>query len=562
MNVRPEDLVELLDGIDPSKPHSRNALGQRQWIVRCRVPVVLDAEFGSRHEQRILKAAEGAPAQRAEGEGATNTDGKKEDVIIGPSSSTSQDWYGTRMTRECLEDMAAQFKAGVDYLPRHHSFWESVEWYEQIGATFDAELVRSTVKNPPEGESATEQWILLTHTKLWLSMEIAQRLVDRCIEGHPPGQSIGGWFREIQVTYDDDGYVVYPINVMRVELDHLAAVRSPANPDADKVWLALSTKLETASASLRSTDPAPGQTPTPNPSAAPPAGAGSFEARSAPVPGATDSSSVQQGETPAPEPVGTPTPQVQHSDAGAQPPSTASDPTGRAEVDMTPEQMAALAALIGEQMRAALAPVQEGLAQVRAAQSGGDPAPAREPELTPEQKLERAEQRAREADQARAAAEQRALAAEQLLNAGGSPRSGQRNTGGAPPSPGQGSGNGAIPELFRGPDGTTDMRTIAPNACRRIARSGGEEDLMPALVLHMDGTKALAQFAQVQGTSKRLAQLCLDTELLQEDRVFSRTGKLRCKAESELRELLSDIIYSGAQDGLIRSGSQYTSWAG
>lgn len=557
--MRPEDLVQLLSQIDANKPDARDALGRRMFNIRCAVPFTFDCgALGMRIERpEDAQQRDRNPQQRAE----VPTSGKER--IIGPASSTSQDWYGTRMVKTCLEDMAEQFKRGVDYLPRHHSWIQAVEWYEQIGRTVDAELRRGEVKNPPEGESATEQWILYTHTDLWMRKEIARELVENIEDGNPPGQSIGGWFREIQVTYDDDGYVVYPINILRVELDHLAAVRSPANPDADRVWLALSTKLGELGASLRSSEEVPARSTPPPESSAAPVEPSSLESRSAPIPspdgsipGTTDASRVEQAATPAipdsGDVVGTANPS---SDAEASPPSPSSDASGRAsEVEMTEEQLRALLGEFTETLRGEIGELRN---RVDAVAGGNAPAP----ELTPEQRLAAAEERVRQAEAARIAAEQRAQAAEQMLNAGGGSRSGQRGQGGGAPS---GTGNGGqpeVPELFRGPDGRTDMRSIAPGACKLVARSGGEIDLSPALVLRHDGIKPLAQYAQVQGTSKRLAQFCLDNEDLHERNVFSRSGKLRRREESELRDMLSEIIWHGCQDGLIASGTQNTSWA-
>ena len=60
---------------------------------------------------------------------------------------------------------------------------------------------------------------------------MSEKLMRRIGRGESIGQSIGGWFTQLQVVQNDDGEVERVI-VQGVELDHLAITRSPANPDS------------------------------------------------------------------------------------------------------------------------------------------------------------------------------------------------------------------------------------------------------------------------------------------------------------------------------------------
>jgi hypothetical protein len=262
VDVRPdniEDLIEIAAQLDQSRSVALEN-GRRSFAIRCRIPVILAAPTAGFR----FKTSELGPrdAARATDAGGSAPKGEVLDRIEGPASSTSVDFYGTRMTKPCLEMMAEQFKKGVSYLPRHHSFLNTVEWFDQMGMTVDARLERAQVAEPAEGEEASDQWILYASTDLYDDNPMCETMLARIRAGRPPGQSIGGWFTEINVTYDEDGCVQYPIDVMGVELDHLAAVRSPANPDADKIWLAVQRQLDTLGQSLRAA-PAPGPPATP-----------------------------------------------------------------------------------------------------------------------------------------------------------------------------------------------------------------------------------------------------------------------------------------------------------
>jgi hypothetical protein len=94
-------------------------------------------------------------------------------------------------------------------------------------------------------------------TRLYPDHPLTAELLRRVDRGDKIGQSIGGWFTEIRLIADEDGEVGRVI-VEEVELDHLAATRSPANPDS---WITtLRDKVVAAFRSItleRSIDEAP-----------------------------------------------------------------------------------------------------------------------------------------------------------------------------------------------------------------------------------------------------------------------------------------------------------------
>lgn len=499
--VNPSDLVELLS--QPDLDVAPGADGLRRCSVRARVPFV----FNVAAPRRIV---EPVAAQRAMGDvAAEGTSGVE--AIEGVASSTSEDYYGTRMTKPCLDDMAAQFTRGVDYLPRHHSWSETVEWDGVIGRTYEGEVVRAQVAAPKEGESMQEQWALLARTKLKMRKPLAVDLLACIDEGNAPGQSIGGWFTEFIVTYDEEGRVVYPIDVMRVELDHLAAVRSPANPDSTAVWKVLGDKLAAAGRAVAPPAPAPASTPAPV-----------LEARSAPVP-VPDSGGGATA--PAPDPVG--------SQQRAK------------EIDMDPKQFE-------EMMARALAPL---VTRIEAIDARTQPQAPAAPPAAPVAPAARAAEPP-PADmaaywQARATAAEAQASAMIAAAASGVQAPGQRTAAAPPAAPAN-----AVPPLFRARNGL-DLRTIAPNACREAARVGAEE-VSGDIVLRMDGMKGLAQLAKANGEASQLSDMVLAEPGLTETSFVPR--ELRKKSADDLRSMLSDVIFAGIMDGLIRSKATSASW--
>lgn len=150
-------------------------------------------------------------------------------VIEGVTSSTSVDWYGTEMSPRALDDMADQFRAGVDLFPRHGGWSNPVEWNEVLGRTFAAEVERADVANP--ADESEPGFVLTIRANVDPKAPGAAELERRLDSGQPIGLSIGGWFLEVRYVVDDDGEI-QRIIIDRVELDHTAVVRAPANPDS------------------------------------------------------------------------------------------------------------------------------------------------------------------------------------------------------------------------------------------------------------------------------------------------------------------------------------------
>lgn len=550
MALRPANIASLEIGrIDRNAPIHRTDDGRPVYRVRCRVPFsfdapapVLKAAVGTVAAPELAQLAEGSegpavPAQRAEGSPV---------LIEGIASSTSVDWYGTRMTPQALESMRAQFVRGVDYFPRHHGWLSSVEWDEVMGRTVDARVERATVKNPHEASEA--QSVLYCTTMLDMSEERAQKLLRRIEAGRAPGQSIGGWFTEIQVTYsDDDEYEAQDIAILEVQLDHLAAVRSPANPDADKVYKALAAGLSECVQRNATAD-----------------GLGVEELADRfviTVPGeASDEEATRTGEPAEARSAAAPAP-VDVSSSEAIPPrpeaATQARETPEESMPMTPEEIAALGAGIATAVEAGVARAFQ--AQAEAQRAAAPPAPAA-PAVAPvnplQAELDAANARAR-------AAEARAQAAETMAAVQPAQRAAVQPT--EPPKVAE----RELPAV-RGPGGV-DLRSIAPKAVRAAARAG--EAVTPGLVMRQDGPKAVAQLAKAEGYSA-LAELALGDELLISDRkgavraLAARYGARSKVTDADVEDrdtggigdLLHDVIRAAVDDGLITPASQYSSW--
>jgi hypothetical protein len=563
VDVRPqniEELVEILSRIDPSAPDARDASGRPVFHLRCKIPVVLDVPSGG---FRFRKREEGGEAQREAGGAQTESEGRGIlDRIEGPASSTSVDWYGTRMTLPALEDMASQFRKGVDYLPRHHTWMRSVEWDETMGVTVDARIERAQVAEPAEGDGEGDGWILYATTDLFDDCPQCETMLSRIQMGRPPGQSIGGWFTQVSVTYDEDGYVIYPIDVLGVQLDHLAAVRSPANPDANKVWLAVQRQLEELGQVFRS---APVPEP-PAPTAEPP------------VPATTVVLDIEPDEAPASRSIENvlancdPEDVVRYltsSGQGSAAPIPEPRSSGRLEFpNMTPEQLAALISRsVADSLAVALGPISARLDALEAAQNRTAPAPEPNRDATPpaptETSAERVMRERAEAAEARAresAARLAALEAEPQRQAA-------RNTPNpAAPTP---SGAPQIPAFARvGSAG--DLRSIAPMTARIVARAGDEigEAEIPHVVWQRDGLDALSQYAKALGEAPTVNALVAREKALTVDPSrISDTGhdfavfrgglypeptQLRCKSDAELKAILADLVYAATRDRIVQ----------
>jgi hypothetical protein len=149
--------------------------------------------------------------------------------IRGIASSTGVDWYGTEMTHNALLSMQRQFSSteGRAYVPTH---WES-EWMQVIGTTRSAEIMSvDRVDNPADpGEPAFVLWV---ESDIDLTTKRGRELVKVLRTGRGVGQSIGGWFTNLTFQEDRNGDIER-IFVNDVELDHLAATRTPANSDSE-----------------------------------------------------------------------------------------------------------------------------------------------------------------------------------------------------------------------------------------------------------------------------------------------------------------------------------------
>lgn len=577
MDVRPkniEELVEILSRVDPSAPDARDASGRPVFHVRCRIPVILNVAEGGFRFQKVQETH--TPVQLAAGETAPAAEADDREIldrIEGPASSTSVDWYGTRMALPALEDMASQFRSGVDYLPRHHSWMSSVEWYDVMGRTVDARIERAQVAEPAPNDGVGDGWILYCSTDLYADSEYSPKMLSRIRAGHPPGQSIGGWFTQISVTYDDDGCVIYPIEVLGVQLDHLASVRSPANPDSDKVWLAVQRKLGELGQTLRPA-PAPGENRSPEPPVAPdPA------PQTVPAPETELGTPVVVAVPPGELPVALSTdllasidfnevlrhlvPPSTSSGQGASAPIPEPRSSGRLEIStMTPEQLAELMKRsIGDALSAALAPISERLTalEARGSTAAADPTPAAPSPVAAQPAETSAERVMRE----------RAEAAERRIAALEAEPQRQAARGVPNPAPAQTGGNGPqIPDFARvGRAG--DLRTIAPTAARIVARAGDEvgTDEVPHLVWQRDGLGALSEYARACGEAPTVNALIAREKCLTADASrISETGQdfavfrgglypapdqLRSKSEAELKAILADLVFAASRDRLI-----------
>lgn len=230
-------LVNAIGGIDWTKPEGRDAAGKRFWTlsftpgqIPFETPSV--ATFRRVADPVVSSGEPPAPETRAADK---SPKGGKRALIQGISSSSSVDFYGTEMSLQALTSMAAQMIRGISYLPRHNygMFGASVEWDEVIGRTVGATVAPAqSVLNAYD--PAEQQYILTTDTALYEDEPLAQALLRRVDREEPIGQSIGGWFTSLRIVQNEEGETERVI-VLDVDLDHLVATRSPANPDADGI---------------------------------------------------------------------------------------------------------------------------------------------------------------------------------------------------------------------------------------------------------------------------------------------------------------------------------------
>ena len=264
-------------------------------ILRCRVPFRFSMPDG------------GATVARAKA--AEETETPEGDVVRlrGVASSTSVDWYDTEMSKNCLDQMAAQMSVGVPILPKHPSWsGEGGEWDDEMGRTVKASVEMMPVANPHE-DSAGKEYVLTFEAELDADDPKVQTLERRAKRGQPIGTSIGGWMLRVIFEEDDDGDISRVI-IDDIELDHHALTRSPANPDANYIEVFRSLAAAARPAPVvaaapvpipdeiaveqveESTPPAPTETPIPDGPAveAAPLEVEHHEERGTPAPGEDD----------------------------------------------------------------------------------------------------------------------------------------------------------------------------------------------------------------------------------------------------------------------------------
>lgn len=202
-------------------------LGAGEHVVRCAPGT---AQF------RLPASVRRAPAPPSD-ESDSDTRAKNSETreapdsfrLEGVASSTSVDWYGTEMSPRALESMREQFTRGVDVFPRHGGFLDTIEWDEVVGRTDTAIMQETSVAEA--ADPSERGFILKVQADINRAAPRAVELERRIDEGQPIGLSIGGWVTEIRYVTDEDGEVIRVI-IEDVSLDHVALVRSPANPDS------------------------------------------------------------------------------------------------------------------------------------------------------------------------------------------------------------------------------------------------------------------------------------------------------------------------------------------
>ncbi len=254
--------ITAIPQINWSEPDHVSENGTKTYSVRCRVPFsdlqpsIVKCATTVRRRDDALDLIDTAkdmglelPELRVisdDGEGillpedATGDTGSDDEVnwgdlplMNGVASSTSVDFYGTEMSLAALKQMAVQMMTndGIPYLPRHNNgSMGAVEWDEVIGRTVHAEVVPVDSVRASFSDSE-QQYLLDVSIRMYPDEDLTVNLMRRVQRGEMIGQSIGGWFTELQVVQNDDGEVERVI-VEGVELDHLAITRSPANPDS------------------------------------------------------------------------------------------------------------------------------------------------------------------------------------------------------------------------------------------------------------------------------------------------------------------------------------------
>lgn len=230
-------LEEILNLINSEVAKQSLGAGEHQLefaanSVRCAIPV--------RAVSALTRAGVPVePVTRAEGdpemEPAVDNAPMIEFTLSGTASSTSVDAYGTEMSRACLDNMAEQFSAGIEVFVGHGSMFEGLEWDKAIGMTtkgevLDAQVVNAADQKEPGAVCTVEMHFSADEDSTAFLKDALRTLKKRIEKGLATGLSIGGWFRGVTYVVDDEGYLSRII-INKVDLDHLATTRRPANPD-------------------------------------------------------------------------------------------------------------------------------------------------------------------------------------------------------------------------------------------------------------------------------------------------------------------------------------------
>jgi len=226
----------------PSAPTGHDADGRPFWSLRCRIPFAFDARAAGAWQVRDARRAEGATERIVEMEAPAPAENPNMPKVAGPqvigySSSTGVDAYGTEMSQEALASMAEQCKRGtVVYLPTHPGLGCSGEWEDVIGYLVDGEVEAGDV---PTAASADEAGFRLrTVVQLDETNPKAVMLAEKLKAGHPIGQSIGGYFTRMRFQFAEgqspDDWMSMPERISGEdgEVDHVAATRMPANRES------------------------------------------------------------------------------------------------------------------------------------------------------------------------------------------------------------------------------------------------------------------------------------------------------------------------------------------
>lgn len=149
----------------------------------------------------------------------------------GIASSTSRDGHMTEMRLSALISMSAQFKSvdGVVLTPSHGDWWKPPDWQDVLGRSVQAEVIAASVENPVDREET--QYVLEVEHDIW-DCSNGIELTRRAMAKQLIGQSIGGWFTDVEILYNEDTGELERIFILDVKLDHCAITRRPSNPDS------------------------------------------------------------------------------------------------------------------------------------------------------------------------------------------------------------------------------------------------------------------------------------------------------------------------------------------